>query len=142
MKMVYSFSDISFVISHPVYGQFIAQGEGIGSINVAMTNDVSVQEVAADGAIMTTKIKADNGTINLSILQTSSLNKYLTGLFNYLKTASAAEWERATMTINAPTIEQTTVATRVSFQKHADKSYQQQGQMVTWAFLSAAINHQ
>jgi hypothetical protein len=142
MKMVYSFSDISFVISHPAYGQFIAQGEGIGSINIAMTNDVSVQEVAADGAIMTTKIKADNGTINLSILQTSSLNKYLTGLFNYLKTASTAEWENATMTINAPTIEQTTVATRVSFQKYADKSYQQQGQMVTWAFLSAAINHQ
>lgn len=141
MATTYSFGDISLVLQHPTFGSYTAMGEGLGSITVSMANDVSYQDLAADGAVMTSKVKADNGTVQLVAQQTSSLNKFLTNLYNFVKTAPAAEWEGLSMLVKAPTIEQTTDIQRMSFQKFADKPYQQQGQQVTWSFLAASIQH-
>lgn len=141
MATTYSFGDISLVLRHATFGGFTAMGEGLGSITVAMANDVSYQDLAADGAVMTSKVKADNGTVQIVAQQTSSINKFLTNLYNFVKTASPSEWEGLSIMIKAPTIEQTTNISRVSFQKFADKPYQQQGQSVTWSFLAASIEH-
>lgn len=139
--MTYSFGDISCVMSHPTYGSFTLMGEGIGSINISMSNDVSYHDVAGDGTVMVSKVRAKNGTVGLAVQQTSSLNKWLTGLYNYLLTAPTAEWEQLTIDVNAMNIEQKTLCNRVSFQKFADKPYQQQGQTVTWNLLAADVNH-
>jgi len=139
--MTYSFGDISLVLRHPTFGSYTAMGEGIGSITVNMANDVSTHDVAADGSVMTSKIKVSNGTVSLAVQQTSSINKWLTNLYNYLRTAPASEWEGLRISIKAPTIEQVTNCSRVAFQKFMDKPYQQQGQVVTWSMMAAEIQH-
>ena len=63
----YAFEDLSVTLSHPSVGQFLFQGTGIGSITFAMANDSSSHDVAADGSVMTSKIKAGNGTVTISV---------------------------------------------------------------------------
>ena len=139
--MTYSFSDITLVVSHPSFGQYTAMGEGLGTIDISMANDNSQHDVSADGRVVTTKIKAGNGNVALTMQQTSSFNKWLTKLFNYLKTAKSSEWARTTITVRAPQLNETTVCTGVSFQKPGDKSYQAQSQMKIWNLMAEDIQH-
>ncbi len=136
----YSFGDVSAVISHPDFGQHTISGEGIGSISVKMSNDVTMHDVASDGNVMVSKINANNGTIEISVQQTSNSNKWLTRLYNYLKTASTSKWAGIKVTIRAKTMEDLIVGTGVSFQKRADRPYQAQGQTITWELLAADIS--
>lgn len=135
----YSFTDISAVISHPGVGQYSLQGEGIGSITIAMANDRSAHDLAADGVVMVSKIKAGNGTITLNAQQTSTLHNWLMKWSNYVDQASTGEWARAVITLRAPEMKETVICTGVSPQKTPDRPYQQQGQQVAWVLMAADI---
>jgi hypothetical protein len=136
---LYSFTDISAVISHPALGQFSMEGAGIGSITVAMANDRSAHDLAADGEVMISKIRAGNGVITLSAQQASPLHRWLQRLSNYLDGAPTDEWAEIIINIRAPKMAESTIATGVSFQKTPDKPYQQQGQQVAWPLMAANI---
>lgn len=141
---VYSFSDITAAITHASKGQFLIDGSGTdgtgtGSITVSMANDRSAHDLAADGSVMVSKIRAGNGTITVNAQQTSPIHRWLLGLSNYLDGAGTDEWAGIGITIRASAMKETTIATGVSFQKLPDKPYQQQGQQVAWVLMAADI---
>lgn len=141
---VYSFGDVTATIMHPSKGQFLIDGSGTdgtgtGSITIAMTNDRSAHDLAADGTVMISKIRAGNGTITINAQQTSPLHRWLLGLSNYLDGAGTEEWAGIIINIRASAMKETTIATGVSFQKLPDKPYQQQGQQVAWVLMAADI---
>lgn len=135
----YSFQDANTTLSHPAMGQYTANGEGVGTVTWSMATDRSTQDVAADGSVMTSKIKGRNGTIAISIQQTSALNQWLTRLYNYLETAPASEWTGITVVQRAASMGQLKTATGVCFQKLPDVPYQAQGQQITWTLMAADV---
>jgi len=137
---LYSFSDVSAVISHPAVGQFVATGVGLGSISITMTTDRSTHDIAADGSVMVSKITGRNGTITLSAQQTSELHKWLLKLYNYLEKAPAREWIGISITLRAPSMQDSIRMTGVSFQKLPDRPYQAQGQQVSWVLMAADVD--
>ena len=135
----YSFTDVSCTISHPNVGVFSLAGEGIGSINISMTNDRSAQDVAVDGSVMVSKIRARNGAITIAVQQTSSLNRWLTKWFNYLEAAPTDVWADTRLILRAPKMGDLITAIGVSPQKLPDKPYQAQGQNINWTLMAADI---
>jgi len=139
MARTYSFQEASAIISHPSYGQISIVGQGVGSITISYANDASVQDLAADGNVMTSRIKAKNGTLAINLQQTSDANRLINNMYNSLEIGPAYDWANVTVTVNLPSLGETTVCTGVSFQKKADRAYQAQGQQRTWNMLAESI---
>lgn len=135
----YSFTDINATISHPSYGSYSIQGEGIGDLTITKTTDRSAHDVAADGSIMVSKIAGNNGQAVVNAQQTSSLHKFLQGLFNYLWSADTSEWAKISMTVVAPKMGKTYYCNGGSFVKEADEPFQSQGQRIAWTLLFADV---
>ena len=139
MNSIYSFDDVSVTFSHAAVGQYVASGQGIGSLGVSMATDRSVQDVAADGSVMTSKIRGRNGTVTISAQQTSDLHKWLLKLYNYLETAPTNQWAGITIVVRSPSMQDKVTATGVSFQKIPDRQWQAQGQQLMWTLLAADV---
>lgn len=139
MFKTYSFQDTDISITHPNVGNMTASGEGVGSVAVNMANDKTVHDTAADGSVMVSKIKTRSGTIALAVQQSSGIHTFLVRWINYLESAPAAEWAGTVVTIRSKSTGETITAKGVSPQKSADKSYQAQGQTLTWNLMSADI---
>lgn len=144
MFKTYSFQDVRATISHPNVGQstdFVITGEGVGSINVNMSNDRTAHDVAADGSVMISKILTKNGTIVITAQQTSSIHQWLLKWANYVcsEVTPASEYAKANLTIEADSTGETIDCSGVTPQKIADRVYQQQGQNVSWTLMAAKI---
>lgn len=135
----YSFADVSISIAHQNVGAYSASGEGIGSISISMTSDRSAHDIAADGSVMVSKIRARNGLITISVQQTSSLNRWLTKWYNYLEAASTSVWADTTIIVRAPKMGDLITLKGVTPQKLPDRPYQAQGQNVSWALMAADV---
>lgn len=142
MYNTYSFEDVTCSFEHPGVGAASSTGAGVGSISIAMANDKTTHDVAADGVVMISKIAGSNGTVSLSVQQTSQIHKYFMKWYNYVTTAPASEWAKMTITIKSNNLGDSTVCVGVSPQKLADRPYQAQGQQVTWNLMSAEITQQ
>jgi hypothetical protein len=139
MNSTYSFEDMAVVISHPGVGQLSLQGEGLGSITFAMSNDISQHDLAADGSVMTSKIKAPNGTITIQVQQTSDAAKWLRQYINYVNAAPSSEFARATVIGASKVMGVTHTCTGVSPQKRPDAQYQQAGQQVAVTLMAQVM---
>jgi hypothetical protein len=135
----YSFESVVATFSHPAMGQYVASGQGIGSITTTMTTDRTTHDVSADGSVMVSKVKGRNGTHAIAIQQTSDLNKWLIKLYNYLEFASASQWAQISIVIRSFDMHDMITSTGVSFQKLPDRPYQAQGQQITWQMMSADV---
>lgn len=135
----YSFEDVTCSFQHPGVGAASSTGAGLGTITIVMANDKTAHDVAADGVVMVSKIAGKNGTISLTMQQTSELHKYLLRWYNYVDISSASEFARMTLTIKSNNLGDTTTCTGVSPQKLSDRSYQAQGQQMTWNLMAAEI---
>ena len=135
----YSFTDINATISHPSYGSYTIQGEGIGDLTISKATDRTSHDVASDGSIMVSKIAGNNGNININAQQTSSLHTFLQGMFNYLWLAETNEWAQISVTVKAVNMGKTYFATGGAFIKEPDEPFQAQGQRVSWNLLFADI---
>lgn len=136
---VYSFADVSFVISHPKVGKFTITGEGVGSVSISRANDMTQHDIAADGSVMISKIVTENGTIAIAIQQTSAAHKWLKKWHDYLKVAPSSEFAKSTAILKNPAIGETISMSGVTPQKRADSAFQQAGQQVTWNLMAAKI---
>lgn len=135
----YSFQDNNVSFNHQ-FGNASSSGAGIGTISVAMTQTKTTHDVAADGSVMISKIEGDNGTIAITIQQTSQLHKYLKNWYNYINTSTdTSQWASMAINVNNKSLGDSVVATNVSPQKLPDQPYQAQGQMVTWTLMAAKI---
>lgn len=142
MYNTYSFEDVTCSFEHPGVGAASSTGAGIGSISIAMANDKTAHDVAADGVVMISKIAGKNGTVAVTVQQTSQLQKYFMKWYNYVDTAPASEWAGMTITIKSNNLGDSSVCVGVSPQKLADRPYQAQGQQVTWNLMCAEITQQ
>ena len=138
-KSVYSFNDISLVLSHPKVGKCTITGKGVGSISIARANDVTQHDVAADGSVMASKIVTKNGTMALALQQTSSAHKWMKKWYSYLLTAPTNQWAETSAVLSSPSTGETINITGISPQKAADAAYQQAGQQVTWNLMAIKI---
>ena len=135
----YSFEDITGAYASPIGGIVTFDGIGAGSINIAMDQEMTAHNIAADGVVMVTKKKGEPGTITVQVQQTSPFHRSMIQAYTAIKLANAASWASAGMTIRAVTMGITHIATGVSFAKIPDTSYQGEGQMVSWTFKAADI---
>jgi hypothetical protein len=132
----YSFSDASLVIKHPSLGTITVTGQGIGTVNFNMVGDRTVQDVAADGRVMTSKIKDRRATFALQIQQDSEVNQSLLRWFNYLEAATTSEWARMTGMFIIPGSAEKYSFTNGAFQKLPDRTYGAQGQLQGWTLMA------
>ena len=139
MNSTYSFSDVSLVISHSKVGKCTITGQGVGSITISRSNDMTQHDIAADGSVMVSKIVTKNGAISLSIQQTSDANKWLKKWLAYLIKAPTDQWAQTTAVLKAPTMGINTTISGISPQKSADNTYQATGQQNTWNLLATTI---
>ena len=136
---VYSFADVSLVISHPKVGKFTITGEGVGSVSISRANDMTQHDVAADGSVMVSKIFTENGTVAIALQQTSAAHKWLKKWHDYLKVAPTSEFAKSTAILKNPAVGETISMSGVTPQKRADSAFQQAGQQVTWNLMAAKI---
>ena len=134
---VYSFADVSVVIAHPALGQCIAQGEGLGDITIAYSNDLSAHLLSNDGSVTTSKTETHNGTVTINTTQAGNIHRFLQKLTNYCKVADSSQWAKTSITIRGNGFER--YCTGVSPQKIPDETLGQQAQNVAWAMLAARI---
>jgi len=139
MSTIYSFQDVNVAISQPNVGFINANGTGLDSVVIDYATDRSVQDVAADGSVITSKIIARNGTIILDIQQTSDLNAWLLRWFNYIDFADPSQWANTSINVRANSLNQTTALTGVSPTKPGQRPYKAQGQKVTWTLMAQQI---
>jgi hypothetical protein len=136
---VYSFLDLSGALVHPSFGAFQFTGESVGQLDVAMKTERTVHSIAADGTVMISKVAGNDGTVTIHCQQTSLLNKYLVGLYNYLIAAETSEWAQITAFFRNAADGTSHVVSGASFGKLPDKSYKSQGEMVIWIIMCADI---
>ena len=139
MTSVYSFADVSLVLSHPSVGQCTLTGQGLGSVAIARTNDNTQHDVAADGSVLVSKVLSKNGTMQVAIQQTSEAQAWLKKWYNYLIVAPTSEWARTNAVLKNPSGNETFNMSGISPQKRPDASFQATGQQVTWNFMCAEI---
>lgn len=139
----YSFNDIIAVFGFSGFPTYPLNGQGLGEIAISYINANTAHELAADGTVMITKVFADNGNITVTCQQTSPLHHFFKQVYNFLSVGASALWAANYITISSPagTFDSITCA-GMSFTKRADQPYQQQGQMVSWPFMSANIQYQ
>lgn len=137
---VYSFSDNSLVINSPGCGSCTITGEGVGSIGITRATDVSQHDAAADGSIMTSKIKISNGTLAISVQQTSYANVWLRKWYNYLMEAPTPQFTETSAVLKSMASGEQIEIVGITPQKRPDLTYQVTGQQVTWNLLAVEIN--
>jgi hypothetical protein len=136
----YSFADVSVVFYHPAVGQYIASGQGIGTITKTHATEHTVHDTAADGSVMASKVPGNSGTATLTIQQTSPLHRWLVKWANHVIASNdSSEFTTATITLRAATMGDYIVWSGVSPQKLPDHPYQAQGQMITWTLMATSV---
>ena len=141
MYTTYSFLDLSGAIFGPT-GFYTFTGEGVGEVIVAMTTEKTAHEVAADGSVMVSKIAGNNGNVTINAQQTSDLHKWLLNWYNALLAGDTSLWASTSLTLRNVVNGTSHVIHGVSPQKIPDKSYQAQGQRVSWILMAADIQNQ
>jgi structural protein KPP10_ORF10 len=135
----YSFQDLAGAIAHPSLGAYSFTGEGVGEVTIAMLTDKTAHDLGADGSVMVSKIAGNNGKVSIKCQQTSNVHKWLLAWYNYLLIAPTNEWAQTAATLRNSADGTSHVVTGMSPTKIADKSYQSQGQQVTWELMAAEI---
>lgn len=136
---VYSFEDTTVTINHPSIGSYSAYGTGIGEISVSMSNDITAHDVAADLAVVVSKMPKDNGIVTFNILQSSDFNSWMKKYYNYVMASQTSEFALATIIISNSSTGDKYTCTGVSPQKMADNNFQSQAQNRSWALMCAHI---
>lgn len=140
-KSTYSFLDLTGTINHPGVGAYNLIGEGIGELTIATSGDRTIHEIGLDGATIATQVPGSNGTLTLSIQQTSPLHKWLLRWATHItnKNTSRDQFLMATALIRSKSLQTEHKISGISPQKVPNISYQAQGQRVSWVLMAADI---
>ena len=144
MGFAYSFLDVQAAISGPG-GNFPLSGDRVGiaqeGITITPTGDKNVMTIGADGAAMHSLIADCSGTITVTLLRTSPVNRLLQNLYN-TQSKSSASWGRNTVTIRDIARGDTVTCQEVAFSKAPDKVFAQEGGTYQWTFHAGKIESQ
>lgn len=132
----YSFDDIHFTII--LAGEaYTMAGDGIGELQYEYLPTTSVQDVASDGSVMTSKIIARNARFTFSTQQTSALHKYFISKFNILRDGQTEEWATGSLTITDKLNNITITANNVAFERQTSATFASEGGRVQWPMVAA-----
>ena len=132
----YSFDDIDFTITLAGESHTMS-GEGIGELSYDHLPTSSVQDVAADGSVMTSKILARNARFSFSTQQTSALHKFFISKFNILMAGNSQDWAAGSLTITDRVNGIKIAATNLAFEKQTSPNFTAEGGRVEWPFVAA-----
>ena len=140
----YSFLDVQAAIAGPG-GNFPLSGDRAGianeGISITSTGDKNVMLIGADGSAMHTLVADSSGSITVTLLRTSPVNRHLQNLYNF-QARSGATWGRNTITIRDIARGDTVTCQEVAFAKAPDKVFAQEGGTIQWMFHAGRIEAQ
>lgn len=133
----YGFEKVIATIQHPLVGQLVITGTGVGSISTAYMDNNVESDVAADSNTMVSKVRSHRGTITIELQQTSPANKWLHNLANVLDNASPDQFLGTSIRV-AENFENGILSSAASaaIQKRPDGKDESNGGRVTWVFFT------
>lgn len=137
----YSFIDISASLTGTTGSIDLGYGSANSEegITVAMTEAKNTMTVGADGAVMHSLHAGKSGTITVTLLKTSPVNKKLSLIYN-AQTQSSATWGNNVIVIRNKASGDITTARSCAFQKQPDHANAKVGNTVSWAFDCGKID--
>ncbi len=137
----YSFLDISASLAGPTGAIELGAGSANSEegIVVAMTEAKNTMTVGADGEVMHSLHAGKSGTITVTLLKTSPVNKKLSLMYN-AQSLSSATWGNNVIVIRNKVSGDTTTARSCAFQKQPDHANAKVGNTVSWVFDCGKID--
>lgn len=143
----YSFLDTVATFVSPIFGTFSLGGglaNGIGEFRIINATDRTSHNVSSDGVVLVNYIAGSNGTLEISMQQTSGLHKFLVGWYNALITAADAgdvsQWASSFMTITNIVDGSQHNLSGISPLKVPDKTYGKENTNLTWHLMVAQMS--
>ncbi|EMQ1296222.1 DUF3277 family protein [Klebsiella pneumoniae] len=141
MSGTYSFIDVSASLTGPTGSIDLGYGSANSEegITVAMTEAKNTMTVGADGEVMHSLHAGKSGTITVTLLKTSPVNKKLSLMYN-AQSLSSATWGNNVIVIRNKVSGDITTARSCAFQKQPDHAYAKVGNTVSWVFDCGKID--
>ena len=137
----YSFIDVTASMTGPTgvidlgYGSANSE-EGI---TVTMTENKNTMTIGADGEVMHSLHAGKSGTITVTLLKTSPVNKKLSLAYN-AQSQSSATWGNNVIVIRNTASGDISTARSCAFQKQPDFNNAKEGGTVAWVFDCGKID--
>ncbi|HHT0093265.1 TPA: phage structural protein [Raoultella planticola] len=137
----YSFLDVSGTLSGPTGSIELGSGAANSEegIVVAMTEAKNTMTVGADGEVMHSLHGGKSGTITLTLLKTSPVNKKLSLMYN-AQSQSSATWGNNVIVLRNKASGDIVTARSVAFQKQPDWNNPKVAGTVAWVFDGGKID--
>ncbi len=142
----YSFKDGQGTVSLPNIDTALLIGGatlGVGQITFEQADNVSENDVSADGAVMTSAMLAPNGTVVIEVQQTSDIHKALLAWYNSLVSSmqlgDVSNWTAAAVYWFNSVDGTSHTALGVCPQKNPAKAYAKRGAMIAWTLMAQSL---
>ncbi len=137
----YSFLDVtaSFTGTSGVIDLGYGSANAEEGITVAMAEAKNTMTIGADGEVMHSLHAGKNGTITVTLLKTSPVNKKLSLAYN-AQSLSSALWGNNVIVVRNSASGDITTARSVAFQKQPDHVNAKSGNTVSWVFDCGKID--
>lgn len=137
----YSFLDVTASFAGPtgVFDLGYGSANSEEGISVTMTEGKNTMTVGADGEVMHSLHAGKSGTITVTLLKTSPVNKKLSLAYN-AQSLSSALWGNNIIVVRNTVSGDITTARTVAFQKQPDHANAKVGTTVSWVFDCGKID--
>ena len=141
MGNTYSFIDVSASLTGPTGSIDLGYGSANSEegITVTMNEAKNTMTVGADGEVMHSLHAGKSGTITVTLLKTSSVNKKLYLMYN-AQSQSSATWGNNVIVIRNKVSGDITTARSCAFQKQPDHANAKVGNTVSWVFDAGKVD--
>lgn len=143
MGNTYSFIDVSASLTGPTGSIDLGYGSANSEegITVAMAEAKNTMTIGADGEVMHSLHAGKSGTITVTLLKTSPVNKKLSLMYN-AQSQSSATWGNNVIVIRNKVSGDITTARSCAFQKQPDHANAKVGNTVSWVFDAGKVDQQ
>ncbi|EEW2264198.1 TPA: DUF3277 family protein [Escherichia coli] len=137
----YSFLDVTASLTGPTGVIDLGQGSANSEegITVAMGGNKNTMTIGADGEVMHSLHADKSGTITVTLLKTSPVNKKLSLAYN-AQSQSSATWGNNVIVIRNTASGDISTARSCAFQKQPDFNNAKEGGTVAWVFDCGKID--
>ncbi len=137
----YSFLDVTASLTGPTGVIDLGQGSANSEegITVAMGGNKNTMTIGADGEVMHSLHADKSGTIKVTLLKTSPVNKKLSLAYN-AQSQSSATWGNNVIVIRNTASGDISTARSCAFQKQPDFNNAKEGGTVAWVFDCGKID--
>lgn len=137
----YSFIDVSASLTGPTGSIDLGYGSANSEegITVVMAEAKNTMTVGADGEVMHSFHAGKSGTITITLLKTSPVNKKLSLMYN-AQSQSSATWGNNVIVVRNKVSGDISTARSCAFQKQPDHANAKVGNTASWVFDCGKID--